>query len=600
MKKNDWILLATVAAYSFLFYKQNAGINFTLFTIMLIIALFIKNKQLIKQNTWKMVAAGSLISSLCVGYYGTDLAIIANVLSVSLLSALSYSPSASVLISLLFSLYSYASAPAMMFLDWQSRKLKSSSSGIKWRLILGPVFITVIFFLMYRASNTLFNNFTKNINPDFISWHWILFTTGGLILSYGFFYHQRIEPLDEMDRNSPNEINPKNLRIVTWFGKEIAIHDEEFSGRLLFILLNALLLIVNALDIQFLFINRQLPGDVTYSEFVHQGTGMLITSIMIAIAIILFYFRGALNFSEKSKFIKTLAYLWIIQNAFMILSTAFRNNMYVMEYGLTYKRIGVYIYLLLTLIGLFTTAIKILKHKSNAFLFRINGWIFYGFLIITTFVNWDRLIIDFNVHKAKQTQRDYLLTLSSTVLPKLYAYETAFSLQKKSTYPPRISFEDERDRHLHFFLRSSRNKSWKSWTVDDWRVLSELKALEVNQKIKKLNFFESRLKSLESLDVFDQLQELDVSYNMLTDVSELENIPTLERLYLQGNKITSLHGIETLQNLRSIDVRYNRLSDYNPLYGLKKLDSVTVDSGISDSQYELLQRNLPETKILKK
>ena len=40
MKKNDWILIASVAAYSYLFYQQNLGINFLVFTISLIVLLF--------------------------------------------------------------------------------------------------------------------------------------------------------------------------------------------------------------------------------------------------------------------------------------------------------------------------------------------------------------------------------------------------------------------------------------------------------------------------------------------------------------------------------------------------------------------------------
>ena len=39
MKRNDWILLIAVAAYSFLFYEQSPGINFLIFTIVLLACL---------------------------------------------------------------------------------------------------------------------------------------------------------------------------------------------------------------------------------------------------------------------------------------------------------------------------------------------------------------------------------------------------------------------------------------------------------------------------------------------------------------------------------------------------------------------------------
>src|ERR1700728_725130 len=108
MKKNDWLLIISVAAYSFLFYEENAGINFLLFTIILIaILLVIKDSTLYKNKSWQFVAIGSLLSAICVAYYGTELAVIANIISLSILSSVSLAGRSSVLLSLLFSFYSY-------------------------------------------------------------------------------------------------------------------------------------------------------------------------------------------------------------------------------------------------------------------------------------------------------------------------------------------------------------------------------------------------------------------------------------------------------------------------------------------------------------
>ena len=62
----------------------------------------------------------------------------------------------------------------------------------------------------------------------------------------------------------------------------------------------------------------------------------------------LYYFRGRLNYHSKNKTLKLLAYVWIAQNIFMILSTAYRNNMYIEESGISYKKIGLYVYLMLS------------------------------------------------------------------------------------------------------------------------------------------------------------------------------------------------------------------------------------------------------------
>lgn len=606
MKKNDWILIATVALYSFLFYQQTAGINFTLFTIALITALLIKDNALLKNTSWKLAAVGSLVSSICIGYYGNGLSITANIISLSMLSALSYNGHTSVIASLLFSFYSYSSSLAFMFLDWQKRKaakINANPSVKRWSLIIIPMIITLLFFFMYRSSNALFNNFTKSINFDFISFNWISFTLGGLILLYGFFYHQKIKAIAELEKNASNTIDPLTAKTITLFGKTLSVNDEEFSGKLLFLLLNLLLLVVNTLDVHFMVIDNKLPEGVTYSEFVHQGTGMLITSILIAIAIILFYFRGALNFSEKSRIIKILAFAWIIQNAFMICSTMFRNNMYVSEYGLTYKRIGVYVYLILTLIGLITTFIKIIQIRTNTYLFRVNGWLFYAVLVTAAFVNWDRLIADFNIHKAKQVQADYLLELSYTILPDLYSYHISSdeknpAVKNKLEYPA-VNFEKERDRQLYYFLLHADKTSWKSWYYDLERTQHKLAYLASYQKITALQLPSLNIQSMTVLQPFCNIQKLDVYNNKLASITELADFKSLQNLNIGHNKLQSLKGVETLKNLEYLDVRGNTVIDYSPLYSLKKLKQVRVDATISNVQYAALQQNLPGAVIIK-
>ncbi len=487
MKKNDWILAITVAAYSYLFYQQTAGINFLLFNLLLVTILLINDKTRIKSVYWMLAACGSLLSAIGISYYGNGLAVTANLISLSMLSALSYNTQTSVIAALLFSSYSYASSIVQMIMDWQSRMQKEQPTfQKKGRLIVIPLLITVLFFFMYRSSNALFNDFIEGLNLDFISMKWILFTLGGLVLAYGFFYHHPIEAISNWERNTTNDIDPLNTESIRLFGKNISVTDGEFSGKWLFLLLNLLLLSVNILDIRFL-LDRTLPKGVTYSAFVHQGTGMLITSIICAVLIILFYFRGALNFSEKNKTIKLLAYFWIAQNVFMILSTAFRNNIYVNEYGLTYKRIGVYVYLLLSLIGLVTTAIKIRSHKTNMYLFRINGWLFYSVLQFSMFINWDRIITDYNIHNAKQLQVDYLLELSYSNLSQLFMIEEQEFKRDKSVTYPYTEFERRRNAKKNYFLENKENLDWRSWYLESNIIHDELKTLTPSMAVMKQN-----------------------------------------------------------------------------------------------------------------
>ena len=45
MKKNDWLLAGAVAAYSYLFYEQQAGINYLIFTLILLGLIVVQTKK---------------------------------------------------------------------------------------------------------------------------------------------------------------------------------------------------------------------------------------------------------------------------------------------------------------------------------------------------------------------------------------------------------------------------------------------------------------------------------------------------------------------------------------------------------------------------
>ena len=81
MKTNDYLLLIATGAYSFLFYQQNAGINFLIFNIVLLAILVIKNKKLLSYNKWLWSASLCLISAGCIFFHSSALSIIGNIFS---------------------------------------------------------------------------------------------------------------------------------------------------------------------------------------------------------------------------------------------------------------------------------------------------------------------------------------------------------------------------------------------------------------------------------------------------------------------------------------------------------------------------------------
>jgi hypothetical protein len=120
----------------------------------------------------------------------------------------------------------------------------------------------------------------------------------------------------------------------------------------------------------------------------------------MAIVVIMLYFKGGFNFDKKANALKLLAKTWLILNSILIISTAIKNAEYIVNMGLTYKKLGVYAFLLLSLIGLIITFIKIQFRKKNAFLFNSMSWCFYGMILVCSYINWGGIITSQNMKRS--------------------------------------------------------------------------------------------------------------------------------------------------------------------------------------------------------
>jgi hypothetical protein len=136
---------------------------------------------------------------------------------------------------------------------------------------------------------------------------------------------------------------------------------------------------------------------------------------------VLYYFRGNLNFYAKNKTLKYLSYAWLAQNAVLVLSVGMRNYRYIQHFSLAYKRIGVIIFLVLTLYGLYTVFIKVEYRRSSFYLFRANTYAALVVLVATSFVNWDNVIARYNFAHSNESflHLNFMCRLGDTALPIL-------------------------------------------------------------------------------------------------------------------------------------------------------------------------------------
>jgi hypothetical protein len=105
----------------------------------------------------------------------------------------------------------------------------------------------------------------------------------------------------------------------------------------------------------------------------------------------------------------------------MLSSTAVRNQMYIHTYDFTYKRIGVYVWLILASIGLVIMYIKLRQNRSNWYLIKSNVAVWFSVLVFSACFNWDKIITQYNIDNKPYAQIDfsYLFSLSEANIPQL-------------------------------------------------------------------------------------------------------------------------------------------------------------------------------------
>jgi hypothetical protein len=300
---------------------------------------------------------------------------------------------------------------------------------------------------------------------------YFFFTLSSIFIVGGLFFKNQWNWLIQKQINHQETIERKRkpFKSRSIFG----LKNEYRSALILLTTLNALTFMVNLTDLQHTWIGFTALDPYNISKDVHTGAYVLILTIVIAISLLMFYFRRNLNFYKNNRWLKIAAYTWIAQNIFLALSVALRNIKYVDYYGLTYKRIGVFIFLALVIYGLTTVIKKIKNKKTSYYLFQQNAWALYLVMVMLSAFNWDVWMTNYNLNINQNGNADinYLIhNLSDKNLPQLIAYQKsdeAITYQKRN-----INFKKQH------FLQKTKYQSWLEWNYADHQTLSFLKKNE--------------------------------------------------------------------------------------------------------------------------
>ena len=411
MKKITKICIGTLA-FIFLFYHQDLGINTTIFSLIIWLLMCLKPATHKKSNLFWILSVFIFSSAFSFAWYGDAFSFFALLFSVLLFGIQYQYPRINILLFpiLCFINYSTFIFRIFFFKYWLPKKNRDNNFGKKLlALVLIPSIFVLLFIFVYASGSDIFNSFLQKVNLNF-NFFVILF-----LAFFGFFFlfnlwfmfiPRQIIRLNSLLKND-FEIN-KQQKLKPTFSF-LDLEFERKSGEITLILLNVLLLFFIFIYNYEQFFSSTETGSL--SNEVHQRVATIIFSIVMAIAVIMFYFKSSFNFDKSARLLKMLSMVWIILNAVLILSALTKNSEYVAHYGLTYKRIGVYIFLSLSLAGLLITYFKIRYKKTNIFLLSKMAWIFFVTFVICSWVNFSWMVTKYNIAFNKNNDIEYLKKL---------------------------------------------------------------------------------------------------------------------------------------------------------------------------------------------
>lgn len=351
---SNWTyILIMVAAplFSLFFYQQNFGLNLFLFSILVVALLIISKSKLFQKKEILLKTSAYLITGFAIYIQHSNLVIIANILAFFTLVGSFSDDKSSIYINWINGVYTSSVAAFTLYFE----RLYSESKTIEkkkinylyWLKLIGfPLVIVLIFTNLYRYGNPKFDTLISNIDFSFIDFGWLVFTGLGYFLLYNVTNPVTIEPVTSIDVAIKNDLLQKDLAIAI----DKKLKNEIQLGIILLVSLNILIALFLVTDVLYLTELHQMSAP-ELSKQVHTGVNALIVSNLLAIAIILYFFRGSLNFVKENTNLKRLTFAWIFLNLLMIGITTTKNTEYLISFGLTYKRIGVLFFLLCTAIG---------------------------------------------------------------------------------------------------------------------------------------------------------------------------------------------------------------------------------------------------------
>jgi hypothetical protein len=435
-------LVALSAVLSdYLFWHESAGVNVLVYMVFIVgahLVLLPRHAPVRRLGSFWAIVAGCLLSGGLVAWYGSSAALLAALASGLLLVGFVNQPQLRQLG------YAALTAAAGVLPAVGAVLGGRLQRGWFYGRVLGmPLLAVGVFQALFAAANPRFAALSARFWNTLGEWlgrlfvdisvpHLLFFVlclvgaAGALVVVPIHFFADHESRFGEFVRRQRDGVASLGVRRPNFAHttrRLLDLRKEWLAAVVSFGLLNALLLVVNAVDINWIWLGFEPAPGFDLTQFVHEGTYVLIFSILLAAGIMLWFFRRNLNFYQPGlPLLRWGATLWVMQNVVLAISVGLRNYYYIVYTGLAYKRIGVYGFLLLTLFGLGTVLLKIWQRRSAFNLVRLNSWAAYAVILGLAAGNWEIWIAEYNLQAGfPRLDIGFLLNMPPRVLPVLAA-----------------------------------------------------------------------------------------------------------------------------------------------------------------------------------
>lgn len=470
--------------FHLLFWKEKLGINLLIFVIYILTTYFIIFDK-------KEISKEAVFTSICTFLMATMVLINNSILSVVMFS-ISFLSMIGFIHQKELKFFFYGAFQSLLHLEAIPKNVFGKKDNVEqarsnWRrglvyarITTLPIIVLGVFYILYYAANPKFANFSDQtwaIVFNFFNWdisfESILFFIFGFLIVGITIWKTSIPHLVRLNNHhSEVLIRTRKKREFPILNPKMLTLKKEFqTAVVMMVMLNLLLLLVNIVDIRFVWFDFEEQPAYSLKNYVHEGTYLLIASIILAMSIIIYYFRGNLNFYSKNKILQNLTYAWIFQNAILAYSVGMRNFRYIEYHGLAYKRIGVMIFLLAVIFGLITMFKKVQEQRSFYYLVNRNAWAVYVLLCLASLINWDATITKYNIlaNTKRPIDIEFLtINVSDKNLYLLKKYKDEIVKKLPKNYSP-AKFNQQYYKKLKRFEARTSKYSWLSWNYADFR-----------------------------------------------------------------------------------------------------------------------------------